>query len=237
MGAVSDAGDLGAAVAGRLDAVRRRMHEAAGPRTAAVRIVAVTKGFGPEAVAAARAAGLDDIGENYAPELLDKWCAGPTWHFLGAVQRNKVKALAGKVGLWQSVDRVAAGAEIARRAPGAAVLVQVNLAADPNRNGCSFGEAPALVGALRDEGLDVRGLMGVAPEGPPDTVARPLFRRLAELSADLGLDELSMGMTGDLEVAVQEGATMVRLGTALFGPRPPRRGTRRLGSAQEASSG
>lgn len=234
---MSDAGDLAATVAANLEGARRRMRDAAGEAADRVRVVAVTKGFGADAVDAARRAGLVDVGENYAPELLGKWVEGLRWHFLGAVQRNKVKALAPKVDLWQGLDRPAAGAEIARRAPGAAVLVQVNLAGDPHRNGCSFAEAPGLVDTLRGDGLDVRGLMGVAPEGPPDTVARPLFRRLAGLAHELGLAEVSMGMTADLEVAVQEGATMVRLGTALFGPRPPRPGTRRLGSAQEASSG
>lgn len=224
-------------VAANLDAVRARLRDAAGPTAERIRIVAVTKGFGGDAIEAARQAGLDDIGENYAAELLEKWVEGPRWHFLGAIQRNKVRSLAAKVDLWQGVDRIAAGREIARRAPGAAVLVQVNLAGDPERNGCSFEEAPALVEELQGEGLDVRGVMGVAPDGPPDTVARPLFRRLAQLAADLGLPEVSMGMSGDVEVAVQEGATMVRLGTALFGPRPPRSGTRRLGSPEEASSG
>lgn len=206
---------LGDLVAANLAGVRARIGDH-------VRIVAVTKGFGADAVDAAVAAGLDDIGENYGPELLDKWRAGPRWHFLGGIQRNKVRALAPKVDLWQGVDRIAAGREIAKRAPGAAVLVQVNLAGDPQRIGCTFDDAPALTGALRHAGLDVRGLMGVAPQGPPDSVARPLFRRLAELAQRLELAELSMGMSGDVEVAVAEGATMVRLGTALFGPRPPR---------------
>ena len=99
------------------------------------------------------------------------------------------------------------------------MLVQVNLAGTPDRAGCSWEEAPAIVEAARVAGLTMRGLMGVGPEGGPEAARRP-FRRLAALAADLGLAEVSMGMTDDLDVAVEEGSTMVRLGTALFGPRP-----------------
>jgi uncharacterized pyridoxal phosphate-containing UPF0001 family protein len=140
------------------------------------------------------------------------------WHFLGPVQRNKVKALAPHVSLWQGIDREAAGAEVARRAPGAAVLVQVNLTGDPARPGCSWADAPALVERLGELGLDVRGLMGVA--APDLEAARLQFRRLGALADTLGLAERSMGMSGDLEVAIQEGATTVRIGTSLFGARP-----------------
>lgn len=214
----------------RVAGVRRRIAAAAGPRP--VTLVAVTKGFGPSTVAAARAAGLHDLGESYAQELVAKAEAeaGPAlsatppapavrWHFLGALQRRKVRLLAPLVHLWQSVDRTAAGAEIARHAPGARVLVQVNVSGLASRNGCSWEAAPGLVGELRSLGLDVRGLMAVA--GPADD-PRPQFRRLAALSAELGLAELSMGMSGDLEVALQEGSTMVRVGHDLFGPRTPR---------------
>jgi pyridoxal phosphate enzyme (YggS family) len=222
-----------ALVASNLEQARVRIRSAGGHD---VRIVAVTKGFGADAVAAARYAGLTDLGENYADELVAKWEMGPQWHFLGTIQRNKVRALADKVGLWQGVDREAAGMEIAKRAPGAAVLIQVNLSGDRRRNGCTFADAPALVDSLRAMQLDVRGVMGVAPAGEPET-ARPPFRRLASLAASLELSEVSMGMTGDLEVAVEEGATMVRLGTALFGPRPERQPVRRLVSGGEAASG
>jgi uncharacterized pyridoxal phosphate-containing UPF0001 family protein len=101
------------------------------------------------------------------------------------------------------------------------VLVQVNVSGEPQKRGCSFEAAPGLAGGLRDLGLDVGGVMAVGPAGPPEG-ARAGFRRVAELADRLGLRERSMGMSGDLEVAVAEGATMVRLGTALFGPRPPR---------------
>lgn len=186
-----------------------------------VMIVAVTKGLGVDVVRAAVAAGLEDVGESQAQQLLAKVDEGvpaaTRWHFLGPVQRNKVKKLAPHVVLWHGVDRESAGAEVARHRPGAAVLVQVNVSGDDNRPGCGWDEAAALVGRLRDQGLDVRGLMGVATRGGD---ARSEFRRLAALRDDLGLAELSMGMSGDLEAAVEEGATIVRVGSALFGPRP-----------------
>lgn len=201
----------------RVGHLRARI-DAAGGR-GGVAIVAVTKGFGPPAVQAAMAAGLYDCGENYAQELLSKAaerdCAGVRWHFLGPVQRNKVAGLAGRVALWQGVDRVAAATEIAHRAPGASVLVQVNLTGRPGRPGCAWADAPALVERASLLGLEVRGLMGVAGHDG----ARQQFRRLAALGSRLGLAELSMGMSGDFEVAVQEGSTMVRIGTALFGAR------------------
>lgn len=189
-----------------------------------VTVVAVTKGFGVDAVVAALASGLVDVGENYAQELLGKVADLPPgelrWHFLGRLQRNKVKALAPHVHLWQSVDRLELGVEIARRAPGAGVLVQVNLSGQPQKGGCAWGELDALVAGLAEAGLRVRGLMGVGPEGAPED-ARPGFRRLVEAAERLGLPERSIGMTADLEVAVQEGSTMVRVGRDLFGPRPP----------------
>src|SRR4051812_24156813 len=119
-------------VVSNLEQARARIRAAGGDD---VRIVAVTKGFGADAVDAARQAGLTEVGENYADELTAKWEPGLRWHFLGTIQRNKVRSLAGKVDVWQGVDREAAGREIAKRAPGAAVLVQVNLAGDPRRNG------------------------------------------------------------------------------------------------------
>lgn len=210
-------------VAERLAEVRHRI-AAAGGAPDGVRVVAVTKGFGPDTVHAAVAAGVVDLGESYADELTVKSAATRAasdrwrWHFLGRVQRNKVRGLAGTVHLWQAVDRMAAGREIAARAPGGRVLVQVNVSGEVQKHGCRFGEAPALVDDLRDLGLDVRGLMAVGPTGAAE-LARPGYRRLAELAATLGLRERSMGMSDDLEVAVEEGSTMVRVGRALFGAR------------------
>jgi PLP dependent protein len=208
-------------VAANLATVRRRI-EAAGGDPGRVSVVAVTKGFGLDAVSAALQAGLTDVGENYGQELATKAAAAPpglTWHFLGPVQRNKVAGLARYVRMWQAVDRLAAGEAIARRQPGARVLVQVKVADEAGKQGCPPAEAPDLVTRLRQMDLDVRGLMALGPPGEPDA-ARPGFRRLAAMARDLGLAELSMGMTADLEVGVQEGATMVRIGRALFGPRP-----------------
>lgn len=219
-------------VAERLRRVRQRIADAGGS-VPDVSIVAVTKGFGPEAVEAALDAGVADVGENYAQELEEKVRRlGPglagrcRWHFLGRVQRNKVRRIAASVYLWQALDRDAAGEEIARRRAGAQVLVELNVSGEPTKHGCDPEQAPAVVERLHALGLDVRGLMAVGPTGPPE-LARSGFRRLAALADRLGLPERSMGMTDDLEVAVQEGTTMVRVGRALFGPRPSRPDLRR----------
>ena len=215
-----------AGVARRLEALRARI-EAAGGDPEAVRIVAVTKELPADAALAALAAGLRDVGENRAQELLAKHDAlGPRggdaiWHFVGRLQTNKVRSLAPVVSFWHSVDRPSLVAELAHRAPGAAVLVQVNVSGETQKGGCPPADAAALVARARDAGLDVRGLMAVGPTGPPE-LARPGFRSLRGLADGLGLPERSMGMTDDLDVAVQEGATMIRVGRALFGSRPGR---------------
>lgn len=206
----------------RLREVRSRIDAVSGGRQ--VEVLAVTKGFGTDAVEAAVHSGLPSVGENYAQELLAKAGAGAggtsvRWHFIGGLQRNKVASLAPHVALWQTVDRLPLLKAIAGHAPGAAVMIQVNLTGDATRSGCGWGDVGELATAGRSLGLDVRGLMGVGPPGPPET-ARPLFARLARCAQQFGLRELSMGMSGDLEVAVAEGSTMIRVGTALFGPRP-----------------
>jgi PLP dependent protein len=211
------------AVAERVAQVRRRITDAGGD-PARVTIVAVTKGFGAEAVDAAAGAGLVDVGENYAQELLAK--AGQVesnvrWHFLGAVQRNKVPRLAPHVAVWQGVDRLEAGEEIARRSPGATVLVQVNIDGAPQRNGCPAGDVHSLVRDLQRLDLDVAGLMAVATAGDEELATRQ-FAAMAAMREELGLRELSIGMTDDLEVAIRAGSTMVRIGRALFGERPNR---------------
>jgi pyridoxal phosphate enzyme (YggS family) len=163
-------------------------------------------------------AGVIDVGENRAQELLAKTAVvGAQWHFLGQLQRNKVRQLAPWVGCWQSVDRPDLGTEIARRAPGARVLVEVNLGEEPQKGGCAPATVPALVDHLGAEGLDVAGLMTVPPH---DDDPRRWFAQLRTQAESLGLAELSMGMTEDFELAIEEGATMVRVGRALFGPRP-----------------
>jgi pyridoxal phosphate enzyme (YggS family) len=210
-------------VVGNLERVRNRVADAGGD-PASIVIVAVTKGHGPDAVHAALAAGIADVGENYAQELtakaesLDPAAPPPRWHFIGQLQRNKVRQVAHLVHLWQTVDRLRLGEEIAKRTPAAQVLVEVNLTDDPDRGGTRPGLVPGIVEGLRDLGLDVRGLMAVGRTGSPDDV-RDGFRTVRELADSLHLAERSMGMTGDLEIAVQEGATMIRVGSALFGPR------------------
>jgi uncharacterized pyridoxal phosphate-containing UPF0001 family protein len=212
------------AVAERLALIRARIERAGGdPDT--VRVVAVTKGFGPDAVAAALSAGLSDVGENYADELLAKAAAVPgaggvpAWHYLGAVQRRRVASLAPVVSCWQAVARAVEGEAIGRRRPGASVLVQLDTSGLAGRNGVPPPGVPGLVRALTQDGLSVAGLMVVAPPDPPG--ARRAFRAVRTLADDLGLAVRSMGMTDDLELAVAEGSTMVRVGRALFGDRPP----------------
>jgi hypothetical protein len=186
-----------------------------------VRIIAVTKGFGSEAVLAARAVGLTDVGENYAAELESK-APGPPgthWHFLGAIQRNKVKGLAPLVDLWQGVARHAEGERIAQYAPGARVLIQVDTSGGlPGRNGCPPGDVTALAASLAGLDLRLEGLMTVAPPGESEAV--PAFHAVRRLADALGLAERSMGMSEDLEAAVAAGSTMVRIGRALFGEPP-----------------
>jgi PLP dependent protein len=220
-------------VVSRLAAVRARIAAATrrvGRAEADVRLVAVTKGVVPTVVKAALAAGVADLGESRAQELLAKApelgpggpgvtpeIAVPMWHFVGRIQRNKVKAMAPVVSLWHSVDRAEVGAAIAERSPGARVLVEVNVAGDPAKGGCRPEDAGALVEALRAAGLAVEGLMTVPAQGADP---RPAFASLRHLGAALGLPELSMGMSDDFEAAIEEGATMVRVGRAIFGPRP-----------------
>jgi pyridoxal phosphate enzyme (YggS family) len=226
-----DFGDL----PGRLARVRAEIarRQAAAGRTHPVTIVAVTKGFGPDAVAAALAAGLADVGENRVQEALEK-IATPvgqraTWHLIGHLQRNKAKLVAGRFVLVHSLDSVALADELDRQAAARAVaqrvLVQVNVAGETQKNGCSPAEAPVLarhVAALPH--LALEGLMTIAPFTDAVDVQRRTFRGLRLLrdalqEEGLWLPTLSMGMSADYALAVEEGATAIRLGTVLFGPR------------------
>jgi pyridoxal phosphate enzyme (YggS family) len=211
-------------IAGRLARLRARIGELTDRD---VRVVCVTKGHPTSVVVAALAAGCTDLGESYAQELRAKLAElgshvdpAPQWHFIGRLQSNKVRQLAGAVSWWHTVDRAPLAEEIARRAPEARVLVQLDLAGIEGRGGCEPGEAPGLVERCRDLGLDVVGLMGVGVPGPPE-LSRSGFAHLVSMADELGLPERSIGMSGDVDVAVEEGATIVRVGSALVGDRPP----------------
>jgi pyridoxal phosphate enzyme (YggS family) len=214
-------------VAEQVIGARRRIDEVERRWTHRVDLVGVTKGFGPESVDAAVTAGCDAIGESYAQEVIAKRDViervRPEVHFVGRLQRNKVRQLVGLVDVWCSIDRTSLIDEVAKRAPGARVLVQVDTTGDPGKGGCALGDAASLVDRANGAGLEVLGLMTVGPTGQPPEAARSGFRAVRELVDELGLAVCSMGMSDDLEIAVQEGSTEVRLGTALFGERPPRR--------------
>jgi hypothetical protein len=197
-----------------------------------VTIVAVTKTHGPDAVLAAAAAGLTAVGENRVQEALSKLDALPDlaidWHLIGTLQRNKARLVVGRFALIHSIDREDLAGELNRRAPPGstqAVLVQVNCSAEPQKGGVEPDELPALLDAIAKlEQLSVRGLMTMAEFTEDPAVQRKAFRLLRTLRDEAvgrghTLPELSMGMSGDYTVAVQEGATIVRLGTLLFGER------------------
>jgi len=198
-----------------------------------VTIVAVTKGFGLEAVEAALAAGLTDLGENRVQEAVAKIDTPvgrrATWHLIGHLQRNKAKDVPGRFALVHSLDSAALAEELDRRAAthGATVraLLQVNVAGETQKSGCAPAQAAGL--AKRVAGLPhlaLEGLMTIAPLTDGEAAQRRTFRGLRELrdtlkEDGLWLPTLSMGMSGDYGVAVEEGATVIRVGTALFGPR------------------
>jgi len=208
-------------VAARLHAVRERIERAGG---LGVAVLPVTKTFPVEACHAAYRAGCGAVGEIYAQEVVSKFGGErPPFdvHFIGQLQTNKVRALSGIVTVYETVDRVSLVQEIAKRAPGAAVLLQVDTSGEPGKGGCPLSGVHDLVSVAVGCGLDVRGLMTVGPTVGGPQAARPGFRAVRKLLDELGLRVLSMGMTDDLEVAVQEGSTQVRVGSALFGARPP----------------
>ena len=211
----------------RLDVVRARIEGIERPWTHRVSVVGVTKGFGPETVSLAVAGGCDAIGENYAQELLDKRVTieslRPDVHFIGRLQRNKVRQLVGLVDLWCSLDRASVVDEVAKRAPTAAVLIQVDTTGDPAKGGCDVDQVAELVDRARGTRVDRARVDDRRSHRGWHRGARPGFRLVRSLVDQLGLDVCSMGMSADLDVAVAEGSTEVRIGTALFGARPPRR--------------
>jgi pyridoxal phosphate enzyme (YggS family) len=212
--------ELVARVAQNLATVRARI-ASTGRDEGSVRIVAVTKTFGVDAVRAARRNGLHDLGENYVDELCQKReesnDASITWHYLGAVQSNKVRSVVACADVIASVSRLKELERIATFEPSRALYVQVDYTGAPERNGASEGEVAALVERGRALDLDVRGLMTVAPSDPEG--AARAFRALRALADDLGLEERSMGMSDDLELACEFGTSEVRIGRALFGAR------------------
>jgi PLP dependent protein len=186
-----------------------------------VRVVAVTKTFGPEVVRAAAAAGLRVVGENYVAELEAKRAATSdldlTWHYLGALQTNKIARACASADVLCSLSRAREVARVAAARPGARVYVEVDYTGAPARAGAAPGEVADLVGLARAAGLDVAGLMTVAP--PEESGARAAFLAAGALADALGLAERSMGMSDDFEVALACGSTEIRVGRALFGPR------------------
>jgi PLP dependent protein len=213
--------ELVARVTASLAVVRARI-ASTGRDPRSVTIVAVCKSLGPDAPLAAASAGLKEVGENYATELVAHHdAAAPTplsWHYLGALQRNKLARLASRVAVYQSVASARDAVLVARHAPSARCYVQVDVTLLPGRAGCPIGEAPSVVAVARDEGLLVEGLMCVASPDPGRAAGQ--FTELRLAADALGLEGCSMGMSGDLEAACAAGATLVRLGTALFGARP-----------------
>jgi PLP dependent protein len=217
---VSQLGDL----AERLQRVRQQIADAGG---SSVEVLAVTKGHPVEVVQAAADAGMRAVGENYAQEVVAKF-ANPAGgrsfdlsvHFIGQLQTNKVRQIAGLVDVYETIDRPAVVVEVAKRAPGAHVLVQVHTTVEPGKGGCVPADVESLVTSAASAGLAVDGLMTVGPTAGGPEAARAGFRLVRGLCDTLGLATCSMGMSDDFIVAVQEGSTRVRLGSVLFGMRP-----------------
>lgn len=221
------------ALASRLEQVRETIeqHRQRGGWKHQVRIVAVTKAHPAEAVRAALAVGLEDVGENRVQEALGKQnelgALPVQWHLIGTLQRNKARHAAGRFALIHSVDSVELARELARRTPAGTrqpVLLQVNCSGEAQKGGVEPAELSGLLEAVAGESaLDLRGLMTMAAIAADEAALRRSFgllRTLRDRAAQgAELPELSMGMSGDYAVAVEEGATMVRLGTVLFGER------------------
>ena len=206
-------------VADRVAHVRSVISNAGG---AAVSLVAVTKSFGIDALRAALTAGCDAAGENYAQELLEKIAEGAPSidvHFIGALQSNKVRTLAGHIALWQSVDRDSVVDELGRRAPGATILIQVDTTGEPSKGGVTPAQLDALRVRAESRGLIVKGLMTIGPTDGTQDECEKSFGMLRHLVNEQGLSVCSMGMSADYPIAVACGSTMVRVGSGLFGDR------------------
>jgi len=214
-------------IAASVETLRARIDEvvaAAGRPPGSVTVLAVTKVQSRDAVLAAIASGITDIGENYLQEARDKYVDLPPvrTHFIGHVQTNKAKAIASLFDIVQSVDRLDAGLALAKAARALGkplrVLVQVNISPQ-DRFGVAPDEAPALAERLRGEGLLVDGVMAI---GPLDGNVGDAFALARETFARVGGTTLSLGMSGDWEAAIHAGSTMIRIGTGIFGARPKR---------------
>ena len=226
-------------ISDNIDAIREKISRAcarAGRSSSDVTLIAVAKTFSASAVREAVDAGVADIGENYVQELLGKRrdlsASEVRWHFIGHLQSNKVKNVAGWVHMIHAVDSAALAIEIDRRASKAGRVIECLLEVNTTGEGTKFGVAPgdvtALVKSLAPcDNISLGGLMTIGPFLPDPEGSRPMFRRLRELKGEIGslaqanvaMRHLSMGMTGDFEVAIDEGATLIRIGTAIFGPR------------------
>ena len=221
-----------AQVGERLGQVRDRVAQAArraGREPEQVRVLAVSKRHGVDAIRAAYAAGQREFGENYVQELVTKHGAvgdlpDLRFRFIGHLQRNKAKEVASRGCAVDTLDSLRLAQALARRVPEGQrleVLLQVNIDQEPQKAGVAPADVARLAAQVSElPQLELRGLMCIPAASTNPEASRPAFRRLRELALLLGLDELSMGMSADLEVAVEEGATMVRVGTAIFGPRP-----------------
>ena len=226
-------------IAANLARVKERIAAAAlrsGRRPDSVKLVGVTKTVDPPRVELAVQAGLEILGENYvqeAREKIQRFQGRVRWHFIGRLQSNKAKHAVQLFDLIHTVDSLRLAEELNRRARAIGlvvpVLIQVNLAAEATKGGVRLDDVRPLIGQVAAlDHLRIRGLMTMPPYFDEPERARPYFRRLRELReeiAALGLPgvemtELSMGMSGDFEAAVEEGATLVRVGTAIFGARP-----------------
>ena len=208
----------GEVLAERLDVVRQAI---ANVGRADVEIVAVTKGFDASAVRAAKALGLTNVGENYAQELIEKSdeLHGVTVNFLGRVQRNKVRKVHDVVDLWQSVARPEILAEIAKRSPGASVLIQIQPEGDESKDGIRPPQLPAMFALAEESGITISGLMTIGVLGDRDaTIA--CFTEVDRLATEYGVEIRSMGMSSDFRDALEAGSTMLRVGSLLFGSRP-----------------
>ncbi len=217
-------------VAEQLARVRERIAAAcrrAGRAPDEVTLVGVSKGVPAQRVAEAHAAGLQDVGENRVQEAAAKIEAlaaqgvRPRWHLVGHLQTNKAKTVTGLFAILHSVDSIRLAQALSRRArEPLPILLEVNVAQEASKFGFTPREVASALRSIVDlPNLDVRGLMTVAPQTEQPESVRPVFQRLRELRDELGLRELSMGMTNDFEVAIEEGATMVRVGRAIFGER------------------